>query len=503
MGSPRHGLASVALNESIYVMGGFDGSSVLDTVEKYYPATDHWIHVVIEEVIRRLSSADEKVYANILASHGGLTSRSVDGVSETLENMQQLPTNVRLFIIATRGYQHQGVRSVTGYEEVPIKYLKVLREGIEEENNGTNPFHDDHGCLTELGEKTLANMMIVMGRGKTYEEYYGAEFPETFGKEPWNVFQNKGAYADGKSWEWSAPFLMLKIYNSEYNEQKFTIDTQERKERFGVLFQYKDKGNIKNIFLHLGYLLDFHKSYAITLTNILEALNPLFTDQRTKNLKFNFTHMSCRTDYSDPGSLTREFSNQSEKTSIHCFVKKYFKTLNEENKRNLIDKLTRNFDTIYEFFNKLKEKGKYDEFLYLLKEIISDSVAGLTTEFDEDHLFRFILEEASVRSFRVITEEEETRLAEEEQRKIEELSSRFPGIERVVVDSILESSEGNFDTAVEFIKEHQRARGRQAGGKKIKKRIKSKKKRKTKRIKSKRRKTKRRVKNKKYFILYK
>jgi hypothetical protein len=61
----------------------------------------------------------------------------------------------------------------------------------------------------------------------------------------------------------------------------------------------------------------------------------------------------------------------------------------------------------------------------------------------------------------------------------------FPGIGRDGAAAALEISGGDFDIAVQVIKEHQQARGRQGGGKKIKKRRKSK-----------RRKTKRRVKNK-------
>lgn len=42
MGSRRYALASVALNGFIYVMGGSDDHGIVDTVEKYDPATDRW-----------------------------------------------------------------------------------------------------------------------------------------------------------------------------------------------------------------------------------------------------------------------------------------------------------------------------------------------------------------------------------------------------------------------------------------------------------------------------
>lgn len=381
----------------------------------------------MEEVITRLRNAHgNKVYANILASHGGVS------MVPSRASIPRLPDSVRLFLIATRGYQHQQGKRDTE-EKHAIKYLKVLREGVEEEMSSGTSFYDDDGCLTVLGEKTLANMMLVMGGQQTYKEYYGAEFPNIAHgwDDTWYTYRKKRRYNDGKEWEWSAPFLLLKIYNDRYNEQNFTIDTGDRQERFGVLFQYREKsGEIKNIYLHINIEIG-----NILLSQIFQELKPLF--DRLGGTQFNFTHMSCRSDRSvvmgrraliptpapapgetfvshippDPpltfitppgaiagkilvlrphNTLTKEFSDRgSELSSKHCFIRKF----NEKYREGLEVSLN-DFDTIYEFYNKLKEEGKYDTFLDLLdqKEKAKLVAGGGWASTAENKLFRFIID---------------------------------------------------------------------------------------------------------------
>lgn len=398
----------------------------------------------MEDVIDLLSREvpnKGKIYANILAWHGRLNKPPVE---------QQRPTlarNVNLFVIATRGYQHQ-VFTKDVFERGAIKYLKVLREGIEEGEETETFFFDEDGCLSELGEKTLANMMIVMGKGQTYSEYYGVEFPETPpDKEHWKAFQRKMPGL----WEWSAPFLTLKKYELEYNVQEFLVDTEQTKNRLGVLFQYRDKeGNIKNICLNLRHLIDRIPS-TIRLDYILEKLNPLFTDRRitSLNLQFNFTHMACRVNYSeDSASLTRIFSNKNERVSIKCFIKNLFEI--EEYKKILREMLHRNFVTIYEFYNKLKEKGKYDEFLDLLSE--REKTKARTTEIILFEFIKGVVSELEEEQRMV----QEARLAEDQRRAKEEARLRL-------LDEQIRVKEARVAELVARLAEAKRRAGEQAG----------------------------------------
>jgi hypothetical protein len=331
----------------------------------------------MEQVIKILSGArDNRVYANILASHGSLTNRA--GAKP------RLPISVRLFVIATRGYSHQQGRT-DPEEKHAIKYLKVLREGVEEEIEERTSFHDQSGCLTVLGEKTLANMMLVMGAGQTYKEYYGAEFPNISQDRKYlasrYTFQEKGVQS-GTEWEWSAPFLSLKIYSDKYNEQGFHIGNEERKKRFGVLFQYTDgEGDIKNICLHINIEKEW-----ISLSQIFEKLEQAQLFARLRNLNFDFTHSTCRHVSAKSDLLTRTFSNKgSESSSKRCFIHKF-----DEKYRAVLERSLSDFETIYDFYNQLKKENYYDKFLELLEANFNPDYGTYMNHVDEYYLFKFI-----------------------------------------------------------------------------------------------------------------
>lgn len=302
--------------------------------------------VTLDELpeILQTNAVDGIVYANIISSHGRLHGKS---------RPKRLPSNVKLFVIASRGYEHLGGHESKDYSNhlsISLDYLKQLREGIEK----GGPFHDEEGCLTELGEEILANMIITMKFGKHNE----TEVPKTPSEKLRFFAAKKYRFRDGSEWE--VPFLSLKIYDNKFNDQFFQID-DTLKTRFGILFQYRDTtGEIKNVFLNLIYTLseslDLRKTH-VSLHYVFEKIKPLFD----LGLIFNFTHMSCRSDYEDEDggvSLTRELSNNgSESSSIHCFIKKHFEHLGEEDQSELREMLGRNFNTIYEFFNKLKGKS--------------------------------------------------------------------------------------------------------------------------------------------------
>lgn len=330
------------------------------------------------------------VYANIVAEHGDL-SRPAPDWRGTPHSTPMLPNNVRLFIIATRGYKHLAIGGdPVEIEKHFIKYLKVLREGIEEESRAS-PFFTREGCLTTLGNKTLANMILVMSTNLTYSEYYGQAFPNFgFGgrsTRSWKSFQLKGeeGMEVGED-EWSSPFLTLKIYNDIYNEQRFIIDTEEVKKRFGVLFQYRDKDeSIKNIFLHLIYAPSKNVVY---LSEVLETIRPILE----LNLAFNFTHMSCRVDSSGEDSLTKQLSNKgSELHSKRCFINTFEEKYREGLKSALIG-----YATIYEFFNELKVRRLYDYFLNLLDDKERENIMEIKSRpsIAGDALFKFITSNA-------------------------------------------------------------------------------------------------------------
>lgn len=321
--------------------------------------------ITLDKLFERLIKAkDGIVCANIMASHGQLM-----GGEPIKMNYDKL----RLFVIASRGYLQLGGSSLNYLIHLKgsLHYLKQLTEGIEEEALGQR-FHDDYGCLTELGEKTLANMIFSMVGQRTPSRH-----PQAAAKRHWTVYK--------KDAEWSTPFLTLKIYNNKYNNHVFYIN-EALKTRFGILFQYRDNddNSIKTVFLDLRNLVSKAESEGlkyVLLSEVFETLTPLFTQSMESELQFNFTHMSCRVDYTSPGSLTRQFSNQgSELSSKHCFIKKFKEEYREELENKLIG-----FDTIYEFYNKLKDEKKYDEFLDLLNEKENGIVGA------DYNLFRFII----------------------------------------------------------------------------------------------------------------
>ena len=385
-----------------------------------------------------------------MASHGGLFERPP---------MKMRHENLRLFLIASRGYCHLGGQDESYREQliISLNYLKVLIEGVEKETAGGGPFHDDEGCLTELGEETLANMIVSMAFSKSYSEHYGVEFPKT--PDGVSHFAAKRFLTRAQpDRDWSVPFLSLKIYDSEYNDHAFEIDNTLNT-RFGILFQYRDKkdNDIKTVFLNLINLASEFKSRGyVLLSDIFDTINPLFLESKGSGLQFNFTHMSCRTDLPD-ATLTRNFSNKgSESSSRHCFIRKFSKGM-----QSRLTIVLERFDTIYEFYNKLKEKRKYDKFLYLLNR---------KEKFDEEaNLYKFIID------FGVLCEEEEIQGIEAELRHIEQ---QLAEIEAARQESALQEQQ-EADT------------GERGGGKLIKRKTKqnkSKEKNKSKRRKSKRRK---------------
>ena len=131
-------------------------------------------------------------------------------------------------------------------------------------------------------------------------------------------------------------------------------------------------------------------------------------------------------------------------------------------------------------------------FEHLLKEVGARAVVDLEPEPDmsgfgavqatqqdskEDEISK-IIEKIGQKNLTIETFEREgiditSRRAEQREEYIDTLSYMFPGIDRGVVNSALDISGGNFDSAVQIIKGHQHARGGRGGGEKIKKRRKS------------------------------
>jgi hypothetical protein len=352
----------------------------------------------INDVINILKDADTDVFCLITSNHG-LLSNPVDGVYPTL------PPNVKLLVIAARDSVQRGYGGQNEY--FSIKYLKAIKEGVQNQED----LFDEDGCLTSTGEKTLSNLVIIMGTGKTYKEYYGVKYGEKIpeGKIPWYAFKktyDPSVDPDITS-KYAAPFLTLKEYDNEYNEQVFSFSTYEEVERFGIIFMYNYKHTplTINIFLSLKSLLyeskdiyfPHQKGYSLPtaddlsaetlddlfknsrvviklkMSEIFNSIQELFDDERTNKLKFNFTHQSCRVDHTAPDKLTRELSNRGENKTINCFIKKF-----DADKREELTEFFKNFkkdpisqegfSTIFEFYNHLKKQGLYDNWLQVLRE---------------------------------------------------------------------------------------------------------------------------------------
>jgi len=315
-------------------------------------------------------NADEEVLGFITSGHGRLLNPS-DGQTHDI-----LPDNMKLLLIASRGYVALGSNSGRRVEEKgSIKFLKEFRKWVKSKK----PLFDGEGCLTTAGEEILAQLTIIMAYGKTYTEYYGVKYgnPIPGDKVPWYAIQRK----DG----WSSPFLMLKEYDREYNDQLFHFGNIKDVNRFGIIFMYtdkKDKTN-KNIFLSLKPLLyaqdtrtteelyslfigEEQFSLSIRMSDVFKHIQDLSTDERTKDLQFYFTHTSCRVVGDSSDTLTKQLSDKKESNTINCFIKKFPEDKREEITEYFKDAQDAGMTTIFEFYNMLKELNIYDLWLQAL-----------------------------------------------------------------------------------------------------------------------------------------
>ena len=337
-----------------------------------------------------LQNADKEIFGYITSGHGRL-SKPRDGKTH-----DTLPNNMKLILLSSRGsFAFNGFGADN--ERTSIKFLIELQKGVK----SNKPFFDGDGCLTDKGEELLANMGIAMMMKKTYKEYYGVNYGEPIPRDkvPWFAIELP-QFEEVRAKGWSSQFFMLKEYDDTYNEQEFMFGDMNDVNRFGILFMYTDKRDQKNkiIFLSLKPLLlslllqeaditpeeldsyfrgevDSYFSgeeefrFYMKMSQLFEHIQSLSTDERTKDLKFYFTHRSCRiVEDEEVDALTREFSNRKEKDTIKCFIKKF-----PEDKREVLINF---FDvmkdggiiTIYDFYKLLHDYKIYDIWLEELRK---------------------------------------------------------------------------------------------------------------------------------------
>ena len=76
----RSGAGAAALNSNVYAIGGYNGDTQLNSVERYHPATDTW--TVISPLIHRRSALSATVLKGKLYVVGGYDG---EGFLNTLE----------------------------------------------------------------------------------------------------------------------------------------------------------------------------------------------------------------------------------------------------------------------------------------------------------------------------------------------------------------------------------------------------------------------------------
>eukprot|EP01043_Picozoa_sp_COSAG02_P028238 COSAG02_NODE_1703_length_11241_cov_845.206695_9_plen_619_part_00 len=109
MGSVRYAHASVVINGFIYVMGGrvgYDGSSYLDTAEKYDPATDRWTPIASMGSVRY-------AHASVVSNGFIYVMGGYDGSSSFLDTAEKYdPVNDRWTPIASMDNRRSRLASV-------------------------------------------------------------------------------------------------------------------------------------------------------------------------------------------------------------------------------------------------------------------------------------------------------------------------------------------------------------------------------------------------------
>jgi hypothetical protein len=336
-----------------------------------------------DQIMDILRHAKKDVFSYITSSHGRLLNPS-DG-----ENHDILPANMKLFLIVSRGYTQLSrwryeVSHGKDTEEHVIKFVKALKKGIQSKNS----LFGDDGCLTYEGERTLAELSIIMGTGKTYDEYYGVKYGEKIPEDkiPWYAFQLD---LPEQGVKWSVPNLMLKEYDREYNDQLFAFSNITEIDRFGIIFMYTDKkdGKTKNIYLSLKPLLyaqddtrtteeldslfkgEGEFSLSIRMSDVFQHIQDFSTDERTHSLKFFFTHASCRVVGDSSDALTKQLSDKKESNTINCFIKKFPEDKRGEITEYFKDAQDAGMTTMFEFYNMLKDELKiYDIWLEALRK---------------------------------------------------------------------------------------------------------------------------------------
>ena len=94
---PHSAVGAVALGEHLYVCGGFDGISSLDTVEKYDPTAKNW--TLVASMTKNRSAAGKLVWRSHISVH---TSHSRVHTSQTFSILAVLKKNLSLFLIKSK-----------------------------------------------------------------------------------------------------------------------------------------------------------------------------------------------------------------------------------------------------------------------------------------------------------------------------------------------------------------------------------------------------------------
>ncbi|MBB16539.1 hypothetical protein CMK22_14800 [Candidatus Poribacteria bacterium] len=108
MPTPRHGLATVVLDNKLYAIGGFNGHRQVATLELYDPITDTWEKVASMDQARQYLSAEVvngKIYA--IGGYGKASYLSTvevyDPITDTWQTMAPMPTSRHVFATAVVG----------------------------------------------------------------------------------------------------------------------------------------------------------------------------------------------------------------------------------------------------------------------------------------------------------------------------------------------------------------------------------------------------------------
>lgn len=375
---------------------------------------------------------DTPIYGVIGSLHGRLDKPLIEGETVVYNT---LPPNINLLLVGTHGNVQVGwTRRSKQEEKQNIKRLKVMQKFWKEKLFD----EEEISCVTQEGEELLANLVTVEFLDQTYKEAYKKDLNKQTERDlrsakPWfaltdpkkkNLFRDK----DFNPNNYTALLKYLKLYkgNEEYNEQLFLCEKLEDVSNFGISFLCTEKGDrglvgrfyvflkLEN-FLREKYkdeiskLVDDGTRFNIKMSEIFEYIQNISTAS-----EINLMHHSCRVVWRrdiDAYRLTKQLSNRKEQNTIYCFIKKFIPEDLQGEILDYFESLKPGIITIFDFYDMLKSRNKFDRFLIAISNFYTDKKQLLS-------FFEELITEANERK---ITEEKALR----EQVRLNETTGAF------------------------------------------------------------------------------